>query len=96
LRPGAFRRGPGSPAETRLAEAGRLLSGREKAEAGDAVAWTAETAWDLGIRPLSAFGVTRADIPVLIEKAGRSSSMKGNPVALTEVEMTRILEEAIG
>ncbi len=45
----------------------------------------------LKIPHLSAFGVTVSDFPVLIEKAKNSSSMKGNPVVLTDDELMEIL-----
>jgi alcohol dehydrogenase class IV len=39
--------------------------------------------------------VTDADFPELIEKASRSSSMKGNPVKLLPAEVEEILARAV-
>jgi alcohol dehydrogenase class IV len=39
--------------------------------------------------------MTASDVPALVEKAMRASSMKGNPIALTEEELTHILKKAI-
>jgi alcohol dehydrogenase class IV len=35
------------------------------------------------------------DIPILVQKAGKSSSMKGNPIALAAEELQSILEQAL-
>jgi alcohol dehydrogenase class IV len=42
---------------------------------------------DLGVRPLGAFGIRPEDVPALVTQAGKASSMKGNPIALTEKEL---------
>jgi alcohol dehydrogenase class IV len=49
----------------------------------------------LWVPPLSAYGVTQEDFPLLIEKAAVSSSMRGNPIALTPDEMREILARAL-
>jgi alcohol dehydrogenase class IV len=48
----------------------------------------------LAIPSLQTHGVRREDFPLIIEKASTSSSMKGNPVVLTNGEMQEILERA--
>jgi alcohol dehydrogenase class IV len=40
--------------------------------------------------------VRREDVQVLVEKAARASSTKGNPVALTEAELGEVVARAIG
>ena len=37
----------------------------------------------------------REDFPAIVEKAPHSSSMKGNPIVLTNDELTEILEKAL-
>ena len=49
---------------------------------------------ELQIPGLRAYGVPREDFPVIIEKAKAASSMKGNPVGLTDVELMEILDRA--
>jgi alcohol dehydrogenase class IV len=44
---------------------------------------------------LSNFGLTQADFPIIVDKARRASSMKGNPILLTDAELTEILNEAL-
>lgn len=48
----------------------------------------------LGVAPLRTHGVRREDFPVIIEKARASSSMKGNPVLLSDDELREILDRA--
>ncbi len=50
---------------------------------------------ELELPRLSAFGVTEADLPVLAEAAGRSSSIRQNPVALDEKTLIGILRAAL-
>jgi alcohol dehydrogenase class IV len=41
------------------------------------------------------YGITKTDFQSLIDKAQNASSMKGNPVQLTEEEMAKILQQAL-
>jgi alcohol dehydrogenase class IV len=64
------------------------------ASGGDAVAWTTELAGALGIPKLAALGIRSDDIPLLVEKAKVASSMRGNPIVLTDEELTTIVHES--
>ncbi len=67
--------------------------------AGDAlgaVALARELAARLEIPPLSRYGIGEGDVDVLVERAERASSMKGNPVTLERRVLADILREAIG
>ncbi len=87
--------GDGGGALARMAEVGRILTGRADAGTDDAVAWVAETVRRLDVARLSGLGVTSADLPAIAEQAQRSSSMKGNPVALTPEDLVAILTAAL-
>jgi len=50
----------------------------------------------LTVPPLASYGVTRASIPDLVARARRTSSMKANPVELSDEDLGAILERAIG
>ena len=64
---------------------------------GNALAWIRKTCRAMKIPPLSSYGVTRADFPLLVEKAAVASSTRGNPIVLTPEELGEILErEAAG
>ncbi|MFA7256060.1 MAG: iron-containing alcohol dehydrogenase [Kiritimatiellales bacterium] len=78
--------------QSRLQEFARMTGGKT---AEDGIHWIAGLCRDLQVPSLSALGVTEADLPVLIEKAQRSSGMKTNPVELTEMALTTILQEAL-
>jgi alcohol dehydrogenase class IV len=82
-------RDPQSPVLGRYGELNGLL-----AAGGDAVAWTAELASALEIPKLAALGIRPDDIPLLVEKAKVASSMRGNPIVLTDEELTAIVHES--
>jgi alcohol dehydrogenase class IV len=89
-------RDPGSEALRRYETVARLLTGRSAARAEDAVEWTREICREFRIPSLRSYGVCDGDWPVIIEKAARASSMKGNPIALTQDELRKVLMRACG
>ena len=48
----------------------------------------------LRVPGLATYGLAPADFPALVKKARSASSMKANPVELTEEELRGILERA--
>jgi len=44
---------------------------------------------------LGSFGITHLDLPEIATKAAQSSSMKGNPVPLSQEELLDILRQAL-
>ncbi|WP_028709428.1 iron-containing alcohol dehydrogenase [Propionicicella superfundia] len=88
-------RDPGNPALERYAEAARILTGDPAAKPADGIAWIAETVSLLGVRTLSRLGLTAEQIPDAVKQGLAASSMKGNPIVLTEAEVTRIVEESM-
>jgi alcohol dehydrogenase class IV len=78
-----------------LFKVAQILTGRPRARAAKGLAWLAELAEALQIPPLSAYGLSRADIPAVVEKAAQASSMKANPISLTHDELVGILEQAV-
>jgi alcohol dehydrogenase class IV len=80
---------------TRYDEVARLMTGRPHATAPDGVAWIAALCQNLEIPPLRTYGVAESDLPVLVEKASKASSMKGNPIVLTEEELREIVSRAL-
>jgi alcohol dehydrogenase class IV len=88
-------RAPESEALRRYDEIARLLTGRAEASASDAVAWVEALCEALDLSSLRSYGVSAEDFPAIIDKAGRSSSMKGNPIPLTHDEMREILSRAL-
>jgi alcohol dehydrogenase class IV len=88
-------RGPGGEALVRYESVARLLTGEPDASAEEGVDWIARIAADLAIPGLSAYGLTDADVPAVVEKAARASSMKANPINLSEAELTEVLRGAM-
>jgi alcohol dehydrogenase class IV len=80
---------PASPALGKLQEFARM-TGQDSADT--AVLWLADLCRELEIPSLSACGIQSGDFPGLVDKARQASSMKGNPVELTEGELRGILE----
>ncbi|MDT8896909.1 iron-containing alcohol dehydrogenase [Thermanaerothrix sp. 4228-RoL] len=88
-------RQPENPALERYREIAGWLTQRPDAQPEDGVAWLEQMVSQFGIPGLGTYGMTRQDIPVVVERSLRASSMKGNPIPLTSDELTAILEDAL-
>ena len=88
-------RDPDSRALGRYVEAARLLIGDPAATAEDAVQWVYRIVQLMEIPGLSAYGFTPQNVPDLIEKSKKASSMKGNPIELLDSELAAILIKAL-
>ena len=82
--------------ETEIAEIGRIFTGRSHANNADAARSASGAARQLGERigiprRLGELGVTREQIPELVERS-RGNSMSANPRAIEDRELTSILE----
>jgi alcohol dehydrogenase class IV len=91
-------RAPGSPALARYADAGRILAGDgalQDERARDALQATLE-AWTTALRipRLGDFGAAPRDLPALVTES-RGSSMRTNPVVLTDAEIAEILAASL-
>lgn len=84
-----------SPALSRFDEVARILTGRSTAKASDAVTWIKGLCAIFALPGLRQHGLAEAAFPVLVEKAKKASSMKGNPVELRDDEFLDILRQAI-
>jgi len=87
-------RGAEGDLRQRFDQLGKMLTGRQDAVAADGVVWLRELCQQLEIPGLDQFGLQPAEIPALIEKARQSSSMKGNPIELTQQELEQIVDLA--
>jgi len=88
-------RSPSSPALSRYREAAAIITSNNHAAAEDGVDWVKNLCRDLAIPTLSRFGIKPDDIAMVVDKAKNSSSMKGNPVELSEKELAGILSQAL-
>ena len=87
-------RAAGHPAVGRFAEVARWLTGRPEAAAEDGIAWVEGLCRDLGVRGLAALGLSKAGAADLVARAKLASSMRANPIALTDAELSEIVERA--
>jgi alcohol dehydrogenase len=83
-------RAPESPALAKYAQVARLLDDRERPLAALLGDWSRA----LGIRPLGEFGIAERDIPRIVADS-RGSSMRTNPVTLTNEEIASILRSSL-
>jgi len=78
---------------------GRLLTNRprlgDRAAIDAGVRFVADLAAAIGIGPLSNFGVTIDRVAEMVALAKKASSMRYNPVALSDEALTRVLTEAV-
>ena len=88
-------RAPRHPALGRYAAIARLLTGRSEARAEDGIDWVRGLCVELNIPSLRAWGVTEADLPSVVEKAARASSMQANPLLLTSGELLAVIAAAL-
>jgi alcohol dehydrogenase class IV len=88
-------RQPESPAIARFMKVACLLTGNRFASAEDGIVWVRNLCQDMDIRPLATYGLKVENFPMLISQARTASSMKGNPINLTDAELSEILERAI-
>jgi alcohol dehydrogenase class IV len=86
---------PSSPALGRYDEVARILTGHHAATAEDAAAWLEDLVGELGVPKLSAYGVRDEDVPRVVAAARQASSMKGNPITLTDDELAEALRGSI-
>jgi alcohol dehydrogenase class IV len=88
-------RAAGGPAEGRFAQLARWLTGSADAVAEDGIAWVERLCRDLGVRGLRALGLAPGATAELVARAKVASSMKANPIVLTDEELREIVERAM-
>jgi alcohol dehydrogenase class IV len=87
-------RQPGSPALGRYREIAALVTGRTGATLAEGVQWFHLLCEELQVQPLSEMGLSESDYDPLVAQAQKASSMKGNPIVLTDDEVLWILQSA--
>lgn len=88
-------RAPDSPALARYEEVATILTGDPGASVADSVAWVRMLGEDLVVPGFAGYGVRESDLADIVAKATSSSSMKGNPISLTDSELTAVLTHAL-
>ena len=88
-------RAPASPALDRFAELAALLTGRATAASEEGLSFLTDLGHALEVPGLGHYGVTPGNVPALVGRARVASSMKGNPIALTDEELAAIATSAL-
>ena len=88
-------REPQSIALAKFDEVARLLTGDPEARGEDGARWIEALVSSMAVPKLGRYGLGEADFEVLVGKAAKASSMKGNPIPLTEGELRGILAAAV-
>ena len=88
-------REPENPALERYAVIARILTRNEGVTADEGVAWVRQLCDALHVPPLVTYGLSEDDFPSVVQKASGASSMKGNPIQLTNQELTAVLAQAL-
>jgi alcohol dehydrogenase class IV len=88
-------RAPEHPALLRMAEVAILLTGQPDAALEDAIAWLQELTATLSIPGLASYKLSEEEIPAVVAAAQKASSMRGNPIELSEEEVTEIVTRSM-
>jgi alcohol dehydrogenase class IV len=88
-------RAPEHPALRRLAELAVLLTEAPLATPEDAIGWLRGLTAALSIPGLASYGLDQAEIPQVVVGSQRASSMRGNPVELSDGEVGEILTRSL-
>jgi alcohol dehydrogenase class IV len=87
-------RAPEHPALPRLTEMATLLTGRPEATPEDGIAWLEQLTATLSIPGLASYGLDQAEIgeiDAVVAAAQKASSMRGNPIELSDEEVREIV-----
>jgi alcohol dehydrogenase class IV len=88
-------REPDNPALEKYNEAACIVLKNSTAKIEDAFERLKGISIQMFVPGLEDYGVLKSDFPALVEKAKQASSMKGNPIRLTDAELMNILEESL-
>ncbi|KPK82962.1 MAG: alcohol dehydrogenase, partial [Bacteroides sp. SM23_62_1] len=79
----------------RYNEVARILTGNHSSSAPGGAEWIRELVTLMKIPPLSVSGIRETDFPEIVSRSQSASSMKGNPVALTDNDIMGIIKMAL-
>ena len=84
-------RAPGHSALGRMDEVAALLTDRSDATPEDAIVWLQELTSALSIPGLASYGLDQEQISAVVAAAQKASSMRGNPIELSDEEVREIV-----
>lgn len=83
------------PQRRRFAQAARLLTDKKDTDAASATNWLRGLSTRLAVPPLRACGIAESDFDDIITRAQQASSMKANPVVLSNSQLHAVLFAAL-
>jgi alcohol dehydrogenase class IV len=84
-------RAPEHPALLRMAEVATLLTVHPDKTPEHAIGWLQEVTAALSIPGLASYRLSEDEIPAIVTAAQKASSMRGNPIELSDSEVTEIV-----
>jgi alcohol dehydrogenase class IV len=88
-------RAPEHQALTRMTEVASLLTGRPDATPEEAIGWLQDLTTALSIPGLASYGLDDDEIAEVVAAAQKASSMRGNPIELTDQEVSEIVTRSL-
>ena len=88
-------RAPDHPALDRISEVATLLTGQPDAPSEDAIAWLRRLTAALSIPGLASYGLDQNEIAPVVMAAQKASSMRGNPIDLSDEEVGEIVTHSL-
>jgi alcohol dehydrogenase class IV len=88
-------RAPDHPALQRATEVAVLITGQPDATRENAIVWLEELTAALSIPGLGSYGLNQEEIAAVVAAAQRASSMRANPIELTDDEVTQIVTRSL-
>ncbi len=88
-------RAPEHPALLRMAEVATVFTGQPDAASEDGIAWLQELTAALSIPGLAAYKLSEEEISGIVTAAQKASSMRGNPIELSDAEVTEIVTRSL-
>lgn len=84
-----------NPTLEKYQEVARIITNSSNAKHSDLLHWIKALSMQMFVPGLEDFGIAETDFPSIVEKSKNASSMKGNPIPLTDVELTKILSDSL-
>jgi alcohol dehydrogenase class IV len=88
-------RAPNHPALSRMGEVATLLTGRSDADPEQAITWLEDLTSALSIPGLASYRLDPDGIDAVVTAAQKASSMRGNPIELSDDEVSEILTRSL-
>ena len=88
-------RAPEDPALSKLTDLAGLLTGQPRARPEDVIVWLQQLTTALAIPGLAHYGLDPTEIGTLVTAAQQASSMKANPIVLTDGEVSDIVRRSL-